>query len=182
VSSGWPEAFPPGGGSVDPRVPACSRRHSGGAITTANTGDLVARPRYPPRLHHPSNEPSTVPHERISGQRVKRTACDGRADFIPPLRTPPANGTTPDCSHGWRQAISWPGKRLIDEYDGVVRSVAASCRLQTADVHEVVQSTWKRLLQSAHDPRHRGDVGGTARRHRIAGVVAAPVRRRTPMS
>jgi RNA polymerase sigma factor (sigma-70 family) len=41
-------------------------------------------------------------------------------------------------------------RRLIDEYDGLVRSVAASFRLQTADVHDVAQTTWLRLLQNVH--------------------------------
>src|SRR3954453_1075915 len=38
--------------------------------------------------------------------------------------------------------------RLIDEYDRLVRSVAASFRLQPADVHDVTQTTWLRLLQN----------------------------------
>lgn len=63
-------------------------------------------------------------------------------------------------------------RRLIDEYDGLVRSVAASFRLQTADVHDVAQTTWLRLLQNVHairDPeRLAGWLAVTARRESLA--------------
>lgn len=41
--------------------------------------------------------------------------------------------------------LAW--KRLIEKYDVLVRSVARSFRLQAADVHDVAQSTWLRLIQ-----------------------------------
>ncbi|MGR7026250.1 RNA polymerase sigma factor [Geodermatophilus sp. URMC 62] len=44
-------------------------------------------------------------------------------------------------------------RQLVAEYDRLVRSVAASFRLQTADVHDVVQTTWLRLLQHVHTIR-----------------------------
>ncbi|MEX5720840.1 RNA polymerase sigma factor [Geodermatophilus maliterrae] len=63
-------------------------------------------------------------------------------------------------------------RRLIDEYDGLVRSVAASFRLQTADVHDVAQTTWLRLLQNVRairDPeRLAGWLAVTARRESLA--------------
>ncbi|MGR6964342.1 RNA polymerase sigma factor [Geodermatophilus sp. URMC 61] len=62
--------------------------------------------------------------------------------------------------------------RLIDEYDGLVRSVAASFRLQSADVHDVAQTTWMRLLQnlrSIRDPeRLAGWLWVTATRESLA--------------
>ena len=62
--------------------------------------------------------------------------------------------------------------RLIDEYDGLVRSVAASFRLQSADVHDVAQTTWMRLLQNLRairDPeRLAGWLSVTATRESLA--------------
>jgi RNA polymerase sigma factor (sigma-70 family) len=59
-------------------------------------------------------------------------------------------------------------RRLIDEYDGLVRSVAASFRLQTADVHDVAQTTWMRLLQNVRTIRDPG---------RLAGWLSVPASR-----
>ena len=63
-------------------------------------------------------------------------------------------------------------RRLVDEYDGLVRSVAASFRLQTADVHDVAQTTWLRLLQNVRairDPeRLAGWLAVTASRESLA--------------
>jgi RNA polymerase sigma factor (sigma-70 family) len=65
---------------------------------------------------------------------------------------------------------SW--RRLIHEYDGLVRSIAASFRLQTADVHDVAQTTWMRLLQNVRtirDPeRLAGWLSVTATRESLA--------------
>lgn len=47
--------------------------------------------------------------------------------------------------------LAW--RRLVDKYDGVVRSVAGSFRLQPADVFDVAQNTWLRLVQNAHTVR-----------------------------
>jgi RNA polymerase sigma factor (sigma-70 family) len=51
---------------------------------------------------------------------------------------------------GAAQGDQWAWCRLIDSYDGLVRSVARSFRLQPADVHDVAQTTWLRLLQNLH--------------------------------
>jgi RNA polymerase sigma factor (sigma-70 family) len=47
--------------------------------------------------------------------------------------------------------LAW--ERLIEMYDGLVRSVARSFRLQQVDVSDVVQTTWLRLLQKLHTIR-----------------------------
>jgi RNA polymerase sigma factor (sigma-70 family) len=47
--------------------------------------------------------------------------------------------------------LSW--RHLVEKYDGVVRSVARSFRLQTADVFDVSQTTWLRLVQHLHSIR-----------------------------
>lgn len=63
-------------------------------------------------------------------------------------------------------------RRLIDEYDGLVRSVAASFRLQPADVHDVAQTTWLRLLQHVRAIREPERLAGwlavTASRESLA--------------
>jgi RNA polymerase sigma factor (sigma-70 family) len=41
--------------------------------------------------------------------------------------------------------LAW--NQLVDRYDGLVRSVAGSFRLQPADVYDVAQTTWLRLIQ-----------------------------------
>ncbi len=66
----------------------------------------------------------------------------------------------------------WAWGRLIDEYDRLIRSVAASFRLQSADVHDVAQTTWMRLLQNLRtirDPeRLAGWLSVTATRESLA--------------
>jgi len=54
--------------------------------------------------------------------------------------------------------LAW--KQLNDKYDGVIRSVAASFRLQAADVHDVAQTTWLRLVQHGHTIRDPDRLGG----------------------
>jgi RNA polymerase sigma factor (sigma-70 family) len=44
-------------------------------------------------------------------------------------------------------------RQLVDRYDPLVHSVAWSFRLQAADVHDVAQTTWLRLLQNLHTIR-----------------------------
>jgi RNA polymerase sigma factor (sigma-70 family) len=44
-------------------------------------------------------------------------------------------------------------EQLIFRYDGFVRSVARSFRLQPADVHDVAQTTWLRLVLKLHTIR-----------------------------
>jgi RNA polymerase sigma factor (sigma-70 family) len=66
--------------------------------------------------------------------------------------------------------LAW--RELFDRYDRLVRSVAASFRLQAADVHDVAQTTWLRLLQNLHtirDPeRLAGWLAVTATRESLA--------------
>jgi RNA polymerase sigma factor (sigma-70 family) len=66
--------------------------------------------------------------------------------------------------------LAW--RELLDRYDRLVRSVAASFRLQAADVHDVAQTTWLRLLQNLHtirDPeRLAGWLAVTATRESLA--------------
>ena len=76
-------------------------------------------------------------------------------------------------------------RRLIDEYDGLVRSVAASFRLQTADVHDVAQTTWMRLLQNVRtirDPeRLAGWLSVTASREALTLLRRSSRQRPLPM-
>jgi RNA polymerase sigma factor (sigma-70 family) len=62
--------------------------------------------------------------------------------------------------------------QLITRYDGLVRSVARSFRLQPADVHDVAQTTWLRLVLNLHtirDPdRLAGWLAVTASRESLA--------------
>jgi len=57
---------------------------------------------------------------------------------------------------------------LVNKYGGLVRSVAGSFRMQAADVHDVAQTTWLRLVQHLHtirDPeRLAGGLAMTATR------------------
>jgi RNA polymerase sigma factor (sigma-70 family) len=46
-----------------------------------------------------------------------------------------------------RQGDQFAWQQLLDKYDGLVRSVARSFRLQPADASDVAQTTWMRLLQ-----------------------------------
>jgi RNA polymerase sigma factor (sigma-70 family) len=66
--------------------------------------------------------------------------------------------------------LAW--RELLDRYDRLVRSVAASFCLQAADVHDVAQTTWLRLLQNLHtirDPeRLAGWLAVTATRESLA--------------
>ncbi len=66
--------------------------------------------------------------------------------------------------------VAWT--QLVDRYDRLVRSVAGSFRLQAADLHDVVQTTWLRLVQNLHgirDPeRLAGWLAVTARREALA--------------
>jgi RNA polymerase sigma factor (sigma-70 family) len=66
--------------------------------------------------------------------------------------------------------LAW--RELFDRYDRLVRSVAASFRLQAADVHDVAQTTWLRLLHNLptiRDPeRLAGWLAVTATRESLA--------------
>jgi RNA polymerase sigma factor (sigma-70 family) len=52
-----------------------------------------------------------------------------------------------------RQGNQLAWKQLVDQYDRLVWSVAGSFRLQAADVHDVAQTTWLRLVQNLHTIR-----------------------------
>jgi RNA polymerase sigma factor (sigma-70 family) len=53
---------------------------------------------------------------------------------------------------------AWP--ELIDRFDTTLRNIAASCRLASADVDDVVQSTWLALLQDLQRLREPAAVAG----------------------
>ena len=76
-------------------------------------------------------------------------------------------------------------RRLIDEYDVLVRSVAASFRLQTADVQDVAQTTWLHLLRNVRairDPeRLAGWLAVTATRESLAVLRRSSRLRPLPM-
>jgi RNA polymerase sigma factor (sigma-70 family) len=78
--------------------------------------------------------------------------------------------------------LAWT--QLIDRYDGLVRSVAASYRLQPADVHDVAQTTWLRLLQNVQAIRDPERLGGwlavTASREALAALRQASRTRLLP--
>jgi RNA polymerase sigma factor (sigma-70 family) len=76
-------------------------------------------------------------------------------------------------------------KELIDKYDRFVRSVAGSCGLQAADVDDVAQTTWLRLVQNLHrirDPeRLAGWLAVTASRESLAVLRKASRTSLVPM-
>jgi RNA polymerase sigma factor (sigma-70 family) len=63
-------------------------------------------------------------------------------------------------------------RRLIEKHERLIWSVAASFRLQTADIQDVAQTTWLRLVQhghTIHDPeRLAGWLAVTASRECLA--------------
>ena len=63
-------------------------------------------------------------------------------------------------------------RRLIEKHERLIWSVAASYRLQTADIQDVTQTTWLRLIQrghTIHDPeRLAGWLAVTATRECLA--------------
>jgi hypothetical protein len=60
--------------------------------------------------------------------------------------------------------------QLVDRYDGVVRSVAGSFRLQAADISDIAQTTWLRLVQNLHTIRRSGAARRMAGGHRNTGI------------
>jgi len=66
---------------------------------------------------------------------------------------------------------------LVNKYGGLVRSVAGSFRLQAADVYDVAQTTWLRLVQHLHsirDPeRLAGWLAMTATRESLSVIRKA---------
>src|SRR3954469_12319677 len=71
--------------------------------------------------------------------------------------------------------LAW--RRLTDRYDGFIRSVARSFRLQAADVNDVAQTTWLRLIQhlaTIRDPeRLAAWLAGTPTPEFLAGLPPA---------
>jgi RNA polymerase sigma factor (sigma-70 family) len=66
--------------------------------------------------------------------------------------------------------LAW--RRLVEEHDGLIKCVARSFRLQSADVFDVAQMTWMRLLQNMHTIRQPERLAGwlaiTATRESLA--------------
>src|SRR4051812_7058811 len=52
---------------------------------------------------------------------------------------------------GQGDQLAW--RQLVDQYDKLVRRVAASFRLQSADILDVAQMTWLRLVENLHGIR-----------------------------
>lgn len=99
-------------------------------------------------------------------------------------------GTATGCSNAELLELAARGDqaawgRLVEEYDGLVHSVARSFRLQASDVHDVAQTTWLRLLQHLHtiqDPeRLAGWLAVTARRESLAVLRRASREAPRPM-
>lgn len=99
-------------------------------------------------------------------------------------------GTAIGCSNAELLELAARGDqaawgRLVEEYDGLVHSVARSFRLQASDVHDVAQTTWLRLLQHLHtiqDPeRLAGWLAVTARRESLAVLRRASREAPRPM-
>ena len=85
------------------------------------------------------------------------------------------------AAHG--DQLAW--RRLLDEHDKLVKTVARSFRLQSADVSDVVQMTWLRLVQNLHkirDPeRLAGWLAVTAARESLSVLRKASKHRLVPM-
>ena len=86
------------------------------------------------------------------------------------------------ATQGDQVAWTW----LIEKYDRLVRSVARSFRLQAADVHDVSQTTWLRLIQhldTIRDPeRLPAWLAVTATRESLSTLRQASRNRPMPMA
>lgn len=75
-------------------------------------------------------------------------------------------------------------RRIVGEYEPLVRSVARSFRLQSADVADVVQMTWLRLLQNLDTIRQPDRLAGwlavTATRESLAVLRKASKQQLVP--
>jgi RNA polymerase sigma factor (sigma-70 family) len=93
-----------------------------------------------------------------------------------------SNSTLLDRAAGGDQ-FAW--KQLVDRYDGFVRSVARSFRLQPADVFDVAQTTWLRLVQNLDTIREPERLAGwlavTATRESLAVLRKAARHQPSPM-
>src|SRR3954466_12215613 len=80
--------------------------------------------------------------------------------------------------------LAW--KRLIDRYDGLIWSVARSFRLQAADVNDVAQTTWLRLIQhldTIREPERLAAWLAVTATHESLAVLRQTSRQRpTPMA
>jgi RNA polymerase sigma factor (sigma-70 family) len=80
--------------------------------------------------------------------------------------------------------VAWKG--LIEKYDRLVRAVARSFHLQAADVHDVSQTTWLRLIQhldTIRDPeRLPAWLAVTATRESLSTLRQASRNRPMPMA
>jgi RNA polymerase sigma factor (sigma-70 family) len=136
-----------------------------------------------PRLFHPPKDPLIDPRT----ERIRRERDCGAMTTQLCLTTAHAARECDNATLLARMAdgdqSAW--RRLIDEYDGLVRSVAASFRLQTADVHDVAQTTWLRLLQhvrAIRDPeRLAGWLAVTAAHEALAVLRRSSRLRPLPM-
>jgi RNA polymerase sigma factor (sigma-70 family) len=84
-----------------------------------------------------------------------------------------------EAAHG--DQLAW--RQLVERYERLVRSVAGSYGLQAADVYDVTQTTWLRLVQNLHtirDPeRLAGWLAVTASRESLS--VLRQAARQKPM-
>ena len=99
-------------------------------------------------------------------------------------------GAETDCSNTMLLERAAQGdqsawSQLVNKHDGLVRSVAASFRLQAADVYDVAQTTWLRLVKHLHtirDPeRLAGWLAITATRESLTVLRKAAKNHLTPM-
>lgn len=94
----------------------------------------------------------------------------------------PASATTAELVRGARHRQSGAWRELVSRYEGMVRAVVGSYRLQEADSADAVQNTWLRALERLDTVRDAGCLGGwlttTARRECLA--LLARSRREAP--
>jgi RNA polymerase sigma factor (sigma-70 family) len=94
----------------------------------------------------------------------------------------PARATTVELVRGagHRQPGAW--QELVSRYEGLVRAVVGSYRLQEADAADAIQNTWLRALERLHTVRDADCLGGwlttVARRECLA--LLARSRREAP--
>lgn len=154
-------------------------RHSPdpGCCTTARTtpptrrihvGDSKERQRSTLRnIHSHISIPPTSICERLMTQSGVMTHMDTQPHLS--AVTNSSNATLLKRAVQGDQ-LAW--RHLVDKYDGSVRLVARSFRLQAADVYDVAQTTRLRLLQNLHtirDPeRLPGWLAVTATRESLA--------------
>jgi RNA polymerase sigma factor (sigma-70 family) len=94
----------------------------------------------------------------------------------------PASATTAELVRGARHRQSGAWRELVSRYEGMVRAVVGSYRLQEADSADAVQNTWLRALERLDTVRDAACLGGwlttIARRECLA--LLARSRREAP--